>query len=272
MTEHHKHEHHDSEEHTEEQQTVRIRHRRREEPTGSGMTIGLTLAVILLAVIAFQMSSLNGNINKLSDKLAGAETGSVKVEAQPTQQAQPTAPSAPSVADMEALADDDAVKGDPNAPVTIVEWSDFECPFCARFYSQAYQDILDQYVAEGKVKVIFRDFPLSFHPNAQKAAEAAECAGEQDKFFEMHDLLFEKGVAGGVATYKQYAADLGLDQEAFDSCLDNGDMAAEVAADMSDGVAAGIKGTPGFIIDGELVSGAQPFANFKQVIDSKLAQ
>ena len=101
------------------------------------------------------------------------------------------------VLDVEDLIDDDAFKGDANAPVTIIEWSDYECPFCGRFYRDTLGLIESAYIDTGKVKFVYRDFPLSFHPNAQKAAEAAECAGEQGKYFDMHDLLFENGVSGG---------------------------------------------------------------------------
>ena len=174
--------------------------------------------------------------------------------------------------DMVALSDDDAFKGDADAPVTIVEWSDFECPFCGRFYSQTLGQIEKEYIDTGKVKFVYRDFPLNFHANAQKSAEAAECAGEQEKFFAMHDLLFEKGVSGGVATYKGYAKDIGLDTGKFDTCLDSGAMASEVAKDLADGQAAGVRGTPGFVINGQLISGAQPFSAFKQAIDAALAK
>jgi len=172
--------------------------------------------------------------------------------------------------DMEALMDDDAVKGDPNAPVTIIEWSDFECPFCGRFYSQTFGQIDEQYIKTGKVKFVYRDFPLSFHPQAQKSAEAAECAGEQEKFWEMHDLLFEKGLAGGVTAFKSYAQQIGLDTAKFNTCLDSGAMAAEVKKDMADGAAAGVTGTPGFLVNGKLVSGAQPFSVFQQIIEAEL--
>ena len=172
---------------------------------------------------------------------------------------------------MKALLDDDAVKGDENAPVTIVEWSDYQCPFCGRFYSQTYGQLKTRYIDTGKVKLVFRDFPLSFHANAQKAAEAAECAGEQDKYYDMHNKLFEGGVTGGVATFKKYAGEIGLDQAKFDSCLDSGEMANEVAKDMQDGQAAGVRGTPGFIINGKLVSGAQPFSVFEAAIEAELA-
>jgi protein-disulfide isomerase len=194
------------------------------------------------------------------------------VAAEPAKAAQPTpTPTAPTI-DMEALLDDDAVKGDPNAPVTIIEFSDYECPFCARFYAQTYSQIVSEYIDTGKVKLIFRDFPLSFHKNAQKAAEAAECAGEQDRYYDMHDKLFAEGVVGGIPTFKQYAVDLGLDTVKFDVCLDSGRMAGEVRKDMQNGQAAGIRGTPGFVVNGKLISGAQPFAVFKQAIEAELAK
>ena len=172
--------------------------------------------------------------------------------------------------DMDVLTDDDAVRGDKNAPVTMVEFSDYECPFCERHFTQTHPQIIKEYVDTGKVKIVFRDFPLPFHPNAQKAAEAAECAGEQDKYWEMHDKLFQNQSALGIDKLKQYAKDLGLDASKFNQCLDSGAMASEVKKDAEDGSAVGINGTPGFIINGTLVSGAQPFSAFKTVIDAAL--
>ena len=172
----------------------------------------------------------------------------------------------------QALIDDDAVKGDKNAPVTIVEFSDYECPFCGRFYSDTLSQIDNEYIKTGKVKLVYRDFPLSFHAQAQKAAEAAECAGEQNKYYEMHNKLFESGVAGGVASFKQYAKDIGLNSGKFDDCLDTGKMASEIQKDFNDGQNAGIQGTPGFIVNGQMISGAQPFSAFKQVIDAELSK
>ncbi len=190
----------------------------------------------------------------------------------PTQVAprEPAAPTVISAAEMEALIDDDAVEGDADAPVTIIEWSDYECPFCTRFYTDTLQQIRTEYIETGKVKLIYRDFPLSFHPNAQKAAEAAECAGEQGKYYEMHDELFEKGVSGGVASFKQYATTIGLNTAEFNTCLDSGEMASEVRKDFSDGQKAGITGTPGFLVNGKLISGALPFAAFQQAIEAEL--
>ncbi len=173
---------------------------------------------------------------------------------------------------MKTLADDDPVKGSENAPVTIIEFSDFQCPFCGRFFSQTLPLIESNYIKTGKVKLIFRDFPLGFHQYAQKSAEAAECADEQGKFWEYHDKIFENQAALSSANLKQWASEIGLDTNKFNDCLDSGKMASEVKKDMSDGTAVGIRGTPGFIINGKLVSGAQPFSVFQQIIDAELAK
>jgi protein-disulfide isomerase/plastocyanin len=173
---------------------------------------------------------------------------------------------------VEVSMDDDTVKGDANAPVTIIEFSDFECPFCGKYVSETYPQIVKDYIETGKVKYVFRDFPLDFHPSAQKAAEAAECAGEQGKYWEMHDVLFENQDALEVETLKMYAVSLGLDTAEFNSCLDSGAMAEEVKKDLADGQAYGVSGTPGFFINGKLISGAQPFEAFKQEIEAALVE
>jgi len=131
-------------------------------------------------------------------------------------------------------------------------------------------------VNTGQVRYVFRNFPLnSIHPHAQKAAEAAECAGEQGKYWEMHDLLFGgqsqwSGSADAVASFKGMAGELGLDQGEFDSCLDGGNYASNVSADLDEAVAAGLSSTPSFLIDGKTLAGAQPFAAFAQEIEYAL--
>lgn len=222
------------------------------------------VSAVLGLLLIFSLYS--GGFSGLTVGKAVGDTNNVKAAA-PTGNAAAPAPTV----NMEELIGDDHFKGDKDAPVTIIEWSDFECPFCGRFYSQTLGQIDEQYIKTGKVKLVYKDFPLSFHPQAQKSAEAAECAGEQDKFFEMHDLLFEKGVAGGVSSFKQFAGEIGLNQADFDKCLDSGAMAAEVQEDMKEGAAAGVRGTPGFLINGKLVSGAQPFSVFQQAIEAELA-
>lgn len=166
-------------------------------------------------------------------------------------------------------ADDDPVLGPPDAPVTIVEFSDFQCPFCKRFKDNTLDRILSTY--RGKVRYVYRDFPLNIHPYAQKAAEAAECADEQGRFWEFHDLLFERQPALAVASLKRYAAQLGLDTVAFNHCLDSGRYASEVHEDYADGIQYGVTGTPGFFINGQKLIGAKPFSIFQQIIDAELA-
>ena len=156
------------------------------------------------------------------------------------------------------------------APVTIIEFSDYECPFCGKYFQQTYPQIVKEYVDTGKVKIVFRDFPLSFHANAQKAGEAAECAGEQRKYWEMHDKLFKNQNALEINSLKRYAKELGLNTKTFDDCLDSGKMASEVQKDFEDGQDAGVSGTPAFFINGIPLTGAQPFEAFKQIIEQEI--
>jgi protein-disulfide isomerase len=157
--------------------------------------------------------------------------------------------------------------GDKNAGVVIVEYSDFQCPYCSRA-KKIVSDVLAAY--PGKVRVVFRHFPLPFHENAVKAAEAAECAGAQKKFWEMHDHLFAHPGGLDVASLKEGAKTLGLDTAAFDACLDGGKSKAKVEADVARGKAFGIEGTPHFFVNGWELSGAQPFERFVELIDAEL--
>lgn len=167
--------------------------------------------------------------------------------------------------------DDDAVKGNPQAKVTIVEFSDFECPFCGKYYRETEFQIMKDYVDTGKVRYVFRDSPLDFHKSAQKAAEAAECAGEQGKYWEMHDYLFQNQDYLAVENLKGYAKDLKLDTTKFNDCLDKSKMAEEVKKDLADSQKYGVSGTPAFFINGKLISGAQPYGTFKAEIEAALA-
>jgi protein-disulfide isomerase len=183
----------------------------------------------------------------------------------------PTNQPAPPAAAVKVSIDDDAIEGDKNAKVTMVEFSDYECPFCGRHFTQTYPQLKKDYIDTGKVRLVFRDFPLSFHPSAQKAAEAAECAGEQNKYYEMHDKLYSNQQALDVASLKKYAQELKLDTTKFNTCLDSGTMADEVKKDQADGQSYGVGGTPAFFINGKLISGAQPYSVFQQAIDAELA-
>ncbi|RKH13935.1 hypothetical protein D7Y13_23575 [Corallococcus praedator] len=159
-------------------------------------------------------------------------------------------------------------KGPENAPVTIVEFSDFECPFCSRAIASVDQ-VTKTY--GDKVRLVFRQFPLEFHKQAQKAAEASLCANDQGKFWEMHDALFANQKALGVEDLKKTAAGLKLDTAKFNTCLDSGEKAAQVKADQADGSKVGVNGTPAFFINGIMLSGAQPFEEFKSIIDAELS-
>lgn len=161
------------------------------------------------------------------------------------------------------------VRGDFNAQITLVEFSDFECPFCARHFPTLTK-MLDDY--KGKVRLVYKHFPLSFHPNSQKAAEASECADEQGKFWEYHDKLFENQSNGySLDKFKQWAKDLGLNSGQFNDCLDSGKFAQKVQADYQEGLKKGVTGTPATFVNGQLVSGALPYDSFKQIIDNLLA-
>jgi protein-disulfide isomerase len=163
---------------------------------------------------------------------------------------------------------DDPVKGPAAAPVTIVEFSDFQCPFCSRV-NPTLKQIEETY--GDKVRIVFRDYPLlQIHPQAAKAAEAASCAAEQGKFWEMHDKLFANQQKLAVADLKAHATELGLKAEEFNQCLDSGKKEAGWKKDLEEGTAYGINSTPAFFINGRLISGAQPFEAFKQLIDEEL--
>lgn len=229
------------------------------------LKLGLQIAqIIILLILVVQVYSLNANL-KLNK---GTQVNDVPIQA--NNPAQNSPPKANAALDMKTLADDDPFKGDANAPVTIVEWSDFQCPFCSRFYKDTLSQIEEKYVKTGKVKLVYRDFPLSFHPFAQKAAEAAECANEHGKFWEMHDKIFDNQATLSIENLKTWAGVIGLDTGSFNDCLDSGKMAGEVQKDLNDGTSAGIRGTPGFIINGVSISGAQPYANFEAAIEAAL--
>jgi protein-disulfide isomerase len=168
---------------------------------------------------------------------------------------------------IEVSADDDPFQGPENAPVTLIEFTDFQCPYCGRA-RPVVQQILDTY--GDKVRYVVRDFPLNFHANAKKAAEAAHCAGDQGKYWDFNKKLWEYQSALENADLKKYAQDLNLDAAKFAECLDGGKYSAEVDKDISDGAKAGVSGTPSFFINGQMITGARPFEHFQEIIDMEL--
>jgi protein-disulfide isomerase len=169
----------------------------------------------------------------------------------------------------EVPVDDDPVLGPKDAPITIVEFSDYECPYCRKWHTETFARLMETY--PGKIRFVYRDFPLSsIHPNAQPAAEAANCAGEQGKYYEFSEKLFN-GQALSPQVYSQYAGELGMDTKAFEACVSSGKYASEVTADLNWAADLGVRSTPTFFINGLPVVGAQPYEMFKQVIDKELA-
>jgi protein-disulfide isomerase len=209
--------------------------------------------------------------------LAEIGTQGQKVEAGsaadvPSNAAQAAAAAEDVVGEVPVVTAADHVFGDPKAPVTIIEYSDFQCPFCSRFHPIMKQ-VMETYA--GKVKWVYRHFPLSFHPHAEPAAEAAECASEQGKFWEYADKLFENQSSLGDDLYARLASDLGLDKSSFDACLKSDKYLERIASDVQGGANAGVSGTPGsFVIDADgnakVIKGALPFETVASVIDQAL--
>ena len=177
------------------------------------------------------------------------------------------------------LLPDDASRGRPDAPVTIVEFTDYQCPFCKRFEAETWPQLKRNYVDTGKVRFIVRDLPLEFHDSALPAAEAAHCAGEQGKFWPMHDALIAKGSDLGAGGLQTQAGRLGLDLPRFQACVAQHRYAKDILRNAALANSLGLEGTPAFVIgrvhDGELSGvsgmGAQPYENFAQQIEEELA-
>ncbi|MBF0584619.1 MAG: thioredoxin domain-containing protein [Magnetococcales bacterium] len=161
----------------------------------------------------------------------------------------------------------DLARGKAEAPVTIVEFSDFECPYCRR--AQETLKAVEKAYGD-KVRFVFRHYPLPFHEQAPKASEAAQCAADQDKFWPFHDALFAEGATLELSALKTLAGKLGLNQATFDGCLDSGRHAGRVAQDSAEGQKLGITGTPTFFVNGIRLVGAVPFAKFQRIIDGEL--
>jgi protein-disulfide isomerase len=167
------------------------------------------------------------------------------------------------------------VIGNHNAPVTMVEYSDFQCPLCKKFYDENFNKLVTDYIKTGKVKYVFKQFPLNIHPQAPDAALASECALEQNKFWEMHDLLFENqtawsGKSDYLNTFKQFAKQLALNETQFNTCLDTKKHQGNVNKDYQEGLTKGVRGTPTFYINDQILVGAQEYDKFTDMLDQAL--
>lgn len=245
--------------------------------TFNGLLIGI---IILVGVASFFAGSYTSNWNSNQITAEDLDESIAKLELKLLQNQLPTKQV---IEPVRISIDNDPIIGNPDAPITIVEFSDFQCPFCARFHTQTLPLILEEYIEQGKVKLVFRDFPIqSIHPNALPAAVAAECANDQNKFREMHDMLFEKQTdwnkletVDALSMFSQYASGMQLDEELFDSCLTSGKHISEIKKDLDDGRDYGVSGTPGFFVGNDQIGfvelkGAQPFESFKKIIDAQL--
>jgi protein-disulfide isomerase len=172
------------------------------------------------------------------------------------------------------------ILGAADAPVTVVEFTDYQCPFCKRFIQSTFPLLKHDFIDTGKVRWIVRDLPLGFHPNANKAAQAAHCAGDQDKFWEMRDLLFRNNANLAIEQLPGYAREIGLDGDAFDACLSSERHQAQIDQDSQEANRIRITGTPSFVIGkaagdtvtGQLIIGAQATAIFTAAIQGVLNQ
>lgn len=233
--------------------------------------VGFIVSILVIGTIGFLILGgcmLKGSCTGTST--AKTDNTSAKVVAAPNDLAPNPAP-IPS-GEVPAVTEDDYVRGNPNAKVTMIEYSDFECPFCGRF-TETVDEILDKYGND--IRFVYRHFPLSFHPEAEPAALAAECAGEQDKFWEFHDELFANQTSLGTKLYDQIADDLGINNSQFKDCVDSEKYASKIRTQAQEGGAAGVSGTPGsFIIDADgnatPIKGALPFSSVQPLIEAAL--
>lgn len=217
------------------------------------------LAIVLVAAVAYWLGARN---TTTTGQVTGDGTGNNKVL--------PTAGNSPFI-------------GPANAKNVVIEFSDFQCPYCgaaagtqttliSQFKAQdptwtASEPQLISLANQGKLKLVFRNFPLtSIHANAEKAAEASLCANDQGKFWQYHDLLFKNQDQLTVTNLKAYASSLGLDTTKFNTCLDSGTKAATIQQDVADATAGGVSGTPTFFVNGQVVEGAQSFSAFQQYL------
>ena len=237
-------------------------------PPKTAFVGGMITAVLALGTVGFVVLG-----SCLLSGSCGTGAAAPAAYAAPTA-ADTTAPADDQVGPLAAVTDKDHIRGDKNAPVTLIEYSDFQCPFCERFTPTVDQVMADY---KGKVRLVYRHFPLSFHPEAEPAAEASECANEQGKFWEYHDKLFANQESLGTAYYPQLAKELGLNMTKFNDCLASDRMLAVVRAQYQGGATAGVNGTPGSFVVSKKgtvspIRGALPYESVKPLIDAALAE
>jgi protein-disulfide isomerase len=244
---------------------------------GAGVLLIAIVAVVLLAQGA-QPQAAPSAPEQPGEGPSGGPSGTIGAPPSP---ASPP-PSAPDI-NMTKVASGGLRMGSDSAPIIMVEFSDYQCPFCRRFWLFNYETLKEEYIDTGKVQLVYRDFPLSFHPAAELSAEAVACAEEQGKGWELHDMIFmeQANVSTGTVHYtetdlKEWAQMIGVDRTPFDACLDSGKYADSVRDSYNEGVELGVGATPSFIIgtrNGDNVvpiTGALPYGTFKATIEQLL--
>jgi protein-disulfide isomerase len=226
-----------------------------------GFLFGLTTGIAITALLGFLATTIASSFK------------TEKSQAEPSQVANSNnntikddEPVKPAKVDFE-IKDTDHIRGDKNAAITIMEYSDFQCSYCAKF-NTTLNKALEEY--KGKIKVIYRHFPLDFHPYAEKAAQASECANDQNKFWEYADEIYKNQASFSDDYFKKAAKDIKLDTNKFNKCLDSEKYKDKVAADAEEGAGYGVSGTPGSFLNGEELGGAIPYEQLKAEIDKLL--
>ena len=234
-------------------------------PTGDTIRIKRSLLTVLLVPLAFAVGLGAGYL------LWGRSAGSEAQTAAAAQNQSAAAQDSPQqITRYDVPMDDDPAYGPEDAPITIIEFSDYECPYCRSWQAEVLPRLLETY--PDQIRLVYRDFPLSsIHPNAAPAAVAANCAHEQGAYWEFHDRLFSMELGLSDRAYQQYASDLGLDTESFAECLKSDRHVDEVQADFQYAAELGVRSTPTFFINGIALVGAQPFELFQELIDKELA-
>ena len=238
--------------------------------------IYLVLGGAALLVVGAALGGMFVKIQYLEGKMAVPNGGgTAAAPAAPAGPGAPGGPTVPTKVDVK-ISPSDPVLGNPNAKVTIVEFADYQCPFCEKFFTDTFSQIKTNYIDTGKVKFVYKNLAF-LGQESTLAANAALCAKEQNKFWEYHDYLFkhqgqENSGAFSQDNLKKFAADLGLNTSQFGSCLDSQKYNSQVQADVAEANRNGFQSTPSVAVGSTAIIGAQPYAQFKTAIDSELAK
>ena len=248
-----------------------------------GLVHVVALALLVLASPSTAFAQSDEELKALRKEMEGLRRELQEIKALLRGRPLAAAPAGQAASNVAVSIKDEPFKGQKDAPLTLVEFSDYQCPFCSRHVRETLTQLERDYIVTGKVKYVFRNFPIeSIHPHAFKAHEAATCAGEQGQYWEMHNRLFANQQSLGPSALAAHAQSLALDLSAFQTCLDSGRHASKIRGDLAEGQKAGVQGTPTFFLaltephdDSKVtairvIRGAQPYEAFRQAIESLL--